>query len=106
MAATADPSVTSPKVKAGAWAGLAVTLLGSIIAAIVTFGMGITPESFDGMGLGIWAIPVATLVNTLVTQLAAWWKSDPLRANYVAQYNARAAQTQAEIDARFMGNAG
>lgn len=82
MAQAVDPSTTpSPKVKASALVGLLVSLLGAIVAAVVTFGLGITPESLNGLGLGVWAVPVATLVTTAASALAGYWKTDPLRVN-------------------------
>lgn len=106
MAANANPNQTSPKVKAGALMGLLVSLLGAVIAAIVTFGSGITADSLGGLGLGVWAVPVATLVTTGAQALAAWWKSDPLRQNYLTQQAAVEADFQEKAAARFTGNQG
>lgn len=80
MAQAVNPATTvSPKVKVPTYVGLLISLLGAVVAAVATWGLGITPESFDGLGLGVWALPLATLVTTAAQRLAGWWATDPLR---------------------------
>ena len=89
MAASADPTQTSPKVIASALAGLGITLLGAVIAAVATFTGAITAD--DLPGLGIWTLPAVSLLHTGGQTLAAWWKTDPLRLDAVATERAMAA---------------
>lgn len=96
MAASADPNKISPKVTASALAGLGMTLLGTVIVAIAEFSGTITSDQLPGIGL--WAIPLAQLINTAGQALAGWWKTDPLRLDAVATEQAMAA-LRAEIAA-------
>lgn len=96
MAASADPTKISPKVTASALAGLGITLLGAIIATIAEFSGTVTAEQLPGIGL--WAMPVVSLIHTAGQSLAAWWKTDPLRLDAVATEEAMAA-LRAEIAA-------
>lgn len=104
MAANADPKQTSPKVKASAYMGLLVSLLGFVIAGAVTWTGTVTSDQLPG--LGVWAVPVVSLITTGGNVLAAWWKSDPLRQNYVAQFAAREELTREQTESRFGNNAG
>lgn len=104
MAASTNPNQLSPKVKASAYMGLVVSLVGALVATIVTFVSGVTPDQLPG--LGIWAVPVITLATTGANALAAWWKADPLRQNYLTQVAAVENDFQQKVDDRFSGNRG
>lgn len=101
MAASTDPKQVSPKVRAGALVGLLLSLLGAIIATFVSFATGLTPETFQELGFGIWAIPAATLLATGAQTLAAWWATDPLRAQQHLTEQRAAQEFQTEVDSRF-----
>lgn len=104
MAATADPKQTSPKVKASAYMGLLISLLGLVVAGVVTWTGTVTADQLPG--LGVWAVPVISIITTGGNVLAAWWKSDPLRQNYAAQFAAREEPTKVQTETRFDNNAG
>lgn len=71
---TPAAAVTSPKIKAGAWTGAALTIL----AAALTAGIAAIPkEAWEG--LGIWGTPVGVFVGALGFGVAAYLKGDPLR---------------------------
>lgn len=71
----------SPKVKASAWMTLAVTLGGTVLAAVTTWAGGLTPE--DVPMLGVWALPAITLFMGVLNVLAGYLKRDPLREEVV-----------------------
>lgn len=79
MAASTNPNQLSPKVVGAAVAGFVVTTLGAGMAAI-------TPGALEG--LGVWAVPAASLIATAGASAVAWWRTDPLRANYLTQKRA------------------
>lgn len=91
MAAHADPNQISPKVVASAVTGLAITLLGVVIAAVGDFSGAITTEQLPGLGL--WTVPVVTLIQTLGQALVGWWKTDPLRSQPMIDPNLAARAT-------------
>lgn len=64
----------SPKVWAGLITGFAIAAIGGIIASV-------TPDTFAF--LGAWGPIIYSLVTIGGAQLAAYLKSDPLRANTV-----------------------
>lgn len=103
MAASADPNKTSPKVIAGALAGLGITLLGTVIVAVAEFSGTVTAEQLPGIGL--WAVPLVSLIHTGGQSLAAWWKTDPLRLDAVATEEAM-AKLRAEAAANGGGTGG
>jgi hypothetical protein len=72
-ATTAEAEI-SPKVKAGNWTGVALTLLATALAAGIA---AIPNEAWDG--LGVWGVPVGVFVGALGYGVAAWAKRDPLR---------------------------
>lgn len=103
MAASADPTQISPKVIASALAGLGITLLGTIVVAVAEFSGSVTADQLPGIGL--WAVPLVSLIHTAGQALAAWWKTDPLRLDAVATEEAMAA-LRAEIAAGNSGSGG
>lgn len=103
MAAHADPNQISPKVIASALAGLGITLLGAVIAAVATWTGAVTAD--DLPGLGLWTVPLISLLQTAGQALAAWWKTDPLRLDAAATEEAMAA-LRAEIAAQGKGTGG
>lgn len=104
MAASADPKQTSPKVKASAYMGLLVSLLGFVVAGVVTWTGTVTADQLPG--LGVWAVPLISLVTTGGNVLAAWWKTDPLRQNYAAQFAAVEDLHQAQTEQKYSKNVG
>lgn len=103
MAASADPKQTSPKVLASALAGLGITLLGAIVVAVVEVSGSVTADQLPGIGL--WAVPLVSLIHTAGQSLAAWWKTDPLRLDAVATEEAM-AKLRAEIAEGKAGSGG
>lgn len=79
MAASTNPNQLSPKVIGAAVAGFIITVLGGALAAI-------TPEALEA--LGPWAVPAASLLATGGAAVVAWWRTDPLRVNYLTQQKA------------------
>lgn len=77
MGNTTTGQVLSPKVKASAWMTLAVTLGGTVLAAVTTWAGGLTAE--DLPMLGVWAVPATTLLMGVLNVLAGYLKRDPLR---------------------------
>lgn len=104
MAANADPKQLSPKVKASAQMTLLLSLLGVIVAAVTTWVTGVTPD--QAPFLGVWFVPVVTVVTGLLNTLAGYLKADPLRQNYLAQVQAVERLHQEQTDNRFGNNAG
>ena len=96
MAASADPKQTSPKVIASALAGLGITLLGAIVVAVVEVSGSVTTDQLPGIGL--WAVPLVSLIHTAGQSLSAWWANDPLRLDAVATEEAM-AKLRAEAQA-------
>lgn len=76
--------ITSPKVpaatKGSAWVGLGITILGVIVAAVVTV---VTPETLTPLVGPVWAIPLVSAVQAAGSAFAAWKRgyavADPLR---------------------------
>lgn len=97
MAASADPKQLSPKVIGAAIAGFVLTAIGGAMAAV-------TPDALEA--LGPWAAPVAMVIVTAGSSLVAWWRTDPLRQNYLANKQAVEADFQNKVDARFQNNVG
>lgn len=103
MAASADPSKTSPKVIATTLVGVGVTLLGAAIAGVTEATGALGAD--DLPGLGMWAIPAVSFLHTLAQALAGWWKTDPLRLDAVATERAMAA-LRAELAQQQKGTGG
>lgn len=83
----------SPKV-------IVAAIVGFVLTAIVSNISAITPDMLDF--LGPWKLFVLGTLLTLLTTLAAWWKSDPLRllpADAKAAQDAALAAKQASLAA-------
>ena len=104
MAANTNPNQVSPKVKASAYMTLWLSLLGVLLAAVTTWVTGLTPE--QAPFLGVWFVPVVTVLTGVLNTLAGYLKPDPLRQNYLTQQAAVQADFQAKVDERFGRNSG
>lgn len=121
MAASADPTKVSPKVRAVGMNTLLLSALLAVVGALGSWAAGVTPDQLPQ--LGIWAVPLITLATGLLNTLAGYLKDDPLRHdNALKQTTPLATLTPAETvyvkpprlteaeqaaqDARFNGNAG
>lgn len=79
-------SPVSPKVFAGA-------ATAGLVGLALQLSDKLSPDLFAG--LGDWQGPVFFLVTTLLSVLAAWWKTDPLRLNPEDQPAAPASEPSA-----------